>query len=935
MAPVLESVDSIRFIIDGHEIEATPGETILQAADRAGVRIPRLCYTEGMRVDGNCRACVVEIEGERVLAPACARLPEAGLVVHATSARARHSQKLVLELLLSDMPAESYTRDSELDFWARELGVGLPRFAPLATAIGPVLPPDFSHPAISVRLAACIQCTRCVRACREVQVNDVIGYAGRGADARIVFDLGDPMGDSTCVTCGECVDACPTGAILPAHDGLLEIEKRVPTVCPYCGVGCQLSYHVHDDVIVRVTGRDGPSNHGRLCVKGRYGYDYVRHPDRLTAPLIRREGVAKRADELVDPSDPWSTFREASWDEALDRAAEGLRRIREQAGPDALASLGTAKGSNEEAYLLQKLVRIAFGTNNLDHCARLCHSSSVAAMLEMLGSAAGSNPVSDVQFSDVIVVAGSNTTQNHPVSATFLKNAVERGVRLIVLDPRRPDLARFATHFLQFRPGTDAAVLNAMMHVVIAEGLTDEAFIADRTEGIEALRDQVADYTPEVVERICGVAAGEIRAAARLFGMAKSALVFWGMGISQHVHGTDNARCIVDLALIAGQVGRRGAGLHPLRGQNNVQGASDMGLLAPLYPGYLPVNEPENQTRFEALWARPLSPRPGLTVVEMMDAALRGEVRGMYLMGENPAMSDPDAGKVREALASLDWMVSQEIFLTETASFADVILPASALPEKWGTYTNTDRRVQIGRPALNLPGDARQDWWILQEIAKRLGCGWSYSGPQDVFEEIRRAVPTYAGVTWARLERESAVTVPCLTEDDQGTEVLFTEGFPRPGGRARLVPVGLQPPAELPDDEYPFVLMTGRLLEQWHTGAMTRRSEVLNTLEPVPTASLHRLDLERLEVRPGDALTIESRRGRVVAQARRDDGVPRGAVVMPFAYVEAAANLLTISALDPDSRIPEYKYCAVRVQPGGVVPPSPSYAVTAGQVDRA
>jgi formate dehydrogenase major subunit len=709
---------------------------------------------------------------------------------------------------------------------------------------------------------------------------------------------------------------------------------QVPSLCPYCGVGCQVTYHVQGDRIALTTGRDGPSNHGRLCVKGRFGFDYAHHPQRLTTPLVRRDDAPKHAAVIVDPANPWSTFREATWEEALERAAMGLRRIRDQHGGGALAGFGSAKGSNEEAYLFQKLVRTGFGTNNVDHCTRLCHASSVAALLEGIGSGAVSNPVADVAYADVIVVIGANPTVNHPVAATFMKNAVERGAKLVLMDPRRTELARLATYSLQFNPGTDVAVLNALLHTIVDEGLVDEAFVRERTEGYEDFARRIRAYSPEAMAPICGIPAETLRAVARLYATGGNAMIFWGMGVSQHTHGTDNARCLIALALLTGQIGRRGTGLHPLRGQNNVQGASDVGLIPMFYPDYQSVENPEVRARFEKLWGRPLDPKKGLTVVEIMDAACAGRIRGMYIMGENPAMSDPDVQHVREALARLEWLVVQEIFLTETASFADVILPASVFAEKTGTFTNTDRRVQLGRQALEPPGAARQDLWILQELANRLGCGWSYDGPAAVFDELRHATPSMAGITWARLEREHAVTYPCRAEGDPGTEVIFTERFPTPSGRGRLVPVDLTPSAEAPDDAYPYVLITGRVLEHWHTGAMTRRATVLDTLEPAPMASLHPDELERLGIAPGGVLTLESRRGRLSAIARADSAIPAGAVFLPFCYAEAPANLLTNPALDPFGKIPEFKYCAVRVEAGGEEVRQASYGAAEGVAAR-
>jgi formate dehydrogenase major subunit len=920
----------VSFSLNGREVRGRADESLIDIASREGIEIPRLCHKPGLEPAGNCRACVVEIAGERVLAPACCRTPSAGMVVVTDSERALKSQKMVLELLLSDMPpqvdeAPLYTRHNELDEWAARLAVGTPRFEP---RVQPAK--DLSHPAIAVNLDACIQCTRCLRACRDEQVNDVIGLAWRGEHATIVFDMDDAMGASSCVACGECVQACPTGALMPARDAALTVpDNRVESLCPFCGVGCQLTYHVKDNRILYVEGRDGPANHGRLCVKGRYGFDYAHHPQRLTRPLIRRgDAPPKRGDFTMDPQRVMDVFREATWDEALAFAGGGLRAIRDRHGKKALAGFGSAKGSNEEAYLFQKLVRTGFGSNNVDHCTRLCHASSVVALLEGIGSGAVSNPVMDVMRSEVVLVIGANPSVNHPVAATWIKNAVKRGTRLVVLDPRRSDLARLAHRFLQFNPDTDVAMLNAMMNVIVTEGLVDEAFVASRTIGFEALRQNVEAYTPEAMAPICGIDAATLREVARLYATSKASMILWGMGISQHVHGTDNARCLIALALMTGQIGRPGTGLHPLRGQNNVQGASDAGLIPMMLPDYQHVTRPEVRQRFEQAWQLApgtLDDQVGLTVVEVMHAIQHGDIKGMYVQGENPAMSDPDANHAREALAALEHLVVQDIFLTETAYLADVILPASAFPEKTGSFTNTDRLVQMGRQAIDPPGDARQDLWIIQQMAHQLGCGWHYGHVSEVFDEMRHTMPSIGGITWQRLEREHAVTYPCVEEGDPGEPVVFIDDFPREGGKARFVPADIIPAAERPDTEYPMVLVTGRQLEHWHTGSMTRRAAVLDAIEPDPTALLHPLDLAALGVRPGELLTIESRRGSVSLFARADDGTPRGAVFVPFCYYEAAINKLTNAALDPFAKIPEFKYCAIRVRAGGEPPRQGSY----------
>ncbi|MGR9105913.1 MAG: formate dehydrogenase subunit alpha [Gammaproteobacteria bacterium] len=905
---------TIGFELNGRAISAFDGETILQAAKRHGEKIPHLCFKEGLRPDGNCRACVVEVEGERVLAPSCCRTPREGMKVDSRNDRARKSQQLVLELLLADMPGQGkspYTQDSELDFWARHLGVGQPRFPGRHQPSA-----DLSHPAIAVNMDACIQCTRCLRACREEQVNDVIGLAFRGAHAEIIFDIGDPMGASSCVACGECVQACPTGALMPsAGVGLETVEKKVDSTCPYCGVGCLLTYHVKDNRILYVDGKDGPANHGRLCVKGRYGFDYVTNPLRLTKPLIRREGTQKTTD-LLDPSDLETVFREADWDEALDFAAGGLRKLLDEHGPGALAGLGSAKGSNEEAYLFQKLVRTGFRSNNVDHCTRLCHASSVAALLECLGSGAVSNPVEDVALAEVVILIGSNPTVNHPVGATFLKNAIKRGTKLIVMDPRRSEIARHATYSLQFRPDTDVALLNGMMHTIVTEGLINQAYIEKYTEGFAPMPEHLKDYSPETVAPICGIDANTIREVARLYATSKASMILWGMGVSQHIHGTDNARCLISLALMTGQIGRPGTGLHPLRGQNNVQGASDVGLIPMVYPDYLPVNNEVARKKFETLWGTELDPKPGLTTVEMVHAAHKRKVKGMYIQGENPAMSDPNQNHAREALARLEHLVVQDIFLTETAGFADVILPASAFSEKTGTFSNTDRRVQMGRQVVTPPGDARQDLWIIQEIARRIGLDWQYEGPEPVFAEMRQAMQSIAGMTWERLDRENSLTYPLEKEGDPGTPVIFTNGFPTSTGKGLFVPATFTRADELPDSDYPLVFITGRQLEHWHTGSMTRHASRLDAIEPDPVVDIHPDDLQKLGVGPGELITVESRRGTITAYARSDIGVQRGCLFMAFCYNEASANLLTNEALDPYGKIPEFKFCAVRARPG-------------------
>ena len=911
---------SVKFILDGKEVEALDGETIWQVAKRLGTDIPHLCYLPepGYRADGNCRACMVEIEGERVLAASCIRKPTDGMKVKATSDRAKTARRMVFELLVTDQPERATSRDPQSKFWdwADRMGIDVARFPEREKMPAS----DRSHPAMAVNLDACIQCNLCVRACREVQVNDVIGMAGRGHGEKIVFDFDDPMGQSTCVACGECVQACPTGALMPstlvnAKNVRTEYpDREVHSVCPYCGVGCQLTYQIKDDKLLYVTGKNGPANQNRLCVKGRFGFDYVHSPQRLTKPMIRKEGVPKVPHEFIDPMNPWTHFREATWEEALDKAATGLKKIRDRDGPKALAGFGSAKCSNEEAYLFQKLVRAGFGSNNVDHCTRLCHASSVAALLEGVGSGAVSATFNEVKNSDVIIVIGANPTENHPVAATFFKQAAKRGAKLVVMDPRGQALKRHAWRMMQFKNGADVAMLHAMLNVIVPEKLYDQQYIQTYVEGFGPFSESIQDFTPEEMAPVCGIPADTLREVARTYARAESAIIFWGMGVSQHTHGTDNARCLIALALITGQIGRPGTGLHPLRGQNNVQGASDAGLIPMFFPDYRSVENPEIRAEVENVWNAKLDPKKGLTVVEIMDAVHADTIKGMYILGENPAMSDPDLNHAREALAHLEHLVVQDLFLTETAVYADVFLPASAWPEKDGTVTNTNRQVQMGWQALPLPGDARPDWWITQELARRIGLNWNYKHPSEIYTEMASLMPSLDNIPWERVETESAVTYPADAIDKPGRDVVFDKGFPRPGGFAKLVSARLQPPAETPDHEYPFILTTGRQLEHWHTGAMTRRATVLDALEPTAVASLSRGTFVKLGIKPGDMVRVTTRRGTVELNSRQDDSIPDGVVFIPFAYVEAAANILTNPALDPFGKIPEFKFCAAKVE---------------------
>ena len=910
--------DMVTFTLNGTQVEAEAGMTIWEVANGRGLVIPHLCHkpAPGYRPDGNCRACMVEIEGERVLAASCIREPVEGMVVTTNSARAETARKMVVEMLLADQPEREKAHDKSAHLWdmAEANGVTSSRFPKLEEGRIPLL--DDTHVAMSVNLDACIQCGLCVRACREVQVNDVIGMAGRGHDAYPTFDLADPMGDSTCVACGECVQACPTGALMPSTvvddqqvGDSADFDSEVDSICPFCGVGCQISLKVKDGRVKYVEGINGPANEGRLCVKGRFGFDYIHHDHRLTKPLIRREDAPAKGLN-VDPGNWGEVFREATWDEALDFAANGLKgRGREVAG------FGSAKCTNEEAYLFQKMIRQGFGHNNVDHCTRLCHASSVAALMENVGSGAVTATFNEIENADVAIAIGCNPIENHPVAATYFKQFTKRGGKLIVMDPRGQALKRFASHMLQFRPGADVSMLNAICHVIVEEGLYDQQYIDAYTENWEAEKAHLAGFAPEKMADICGIDAETLRDVARTFAGAKSAMIFWGMGVSQHIHGTDNSRCLISLALMCGQVGRPGAGLHPLRGQNNVQGASDAGLIPMFLPDYQSVTDDGVRSAFTDVWkSGDFSNEKGLTVTEIMDEVHRGSIKAMYVLGENPAMSDPDVEHARDALAKLDHLVVQDIFITETANYADVILPASAFAEKSGTVTNTNRQVQMGRPALPPPGEAREDWWIEVELAKRLGLGWNYTGPADVFAEMKLNMKSLANITWDRLEEQNAVTYPSLSPEDPGQAIVFGDGFPRPDGRARFTPAAIIPPDDVPDADYPLILTTGRQLEHWHTGSMTRRASVLDAVEPEANCSLHPSTLRKLGVPAGGVVRLTTKRGSIEIMAREDRAVSPDMVFLPFAFVEAAANILTNPAVDPYGKIPEFKFSAVKVE---------------------
>ncbi|WP_170782908.1 formate dehydrogenase subunit alpha [Ruegeria lacuscaerulensis] len=910
---------TVTFNLNGEDVTVPEGWTIWEAAKGQGFTIPHLCHKPqpGYRPDGNCRACMVEVEGERTLVASCIRPAADGMVVKTDSDRAEKSRAMVMELLVADQPEEAH--DTSSHFWdmAKLNDVSDSRFPAKEAEKIPLL--DDSHVAMRVNLDACINCNLCVRACREVQVNDVIGMAGRGHTAQVVFDQNDPMGDSTCVACGECVQACPTGALMPAtvlddqqKGDSKDYDSETESVCPFCGVGCKVSLKVKDGKVKYVEGINGPANEGRLCVKGRFGFDYIHHPHRLTKPLIRREDAPAKGLN-VDPANLSTHFREATWEEAMDLAASKLVALRDE-DPRSVAGFGSAKCTNEEAYLFQKFIRQGFKHNNVDHCTRLCHASSVAALIENVGSGAVTAAFNDIKDADVAIIIGSNPIENHPVAATYFKQFAKRGGKLIVMDPRGVGMRKFADEMLQFRPGADVSMLNAIMNVIVEEELYDSQYIHRWTENWESEKEHLRQFTPEAMAPICGIEPDQLRRVARTFAQAKAGLIFWGMGVSQHIHGTDNSRCLISLALMTGNVGKPGAGLHPLRGQNNVQGASDAGLIPMFLPDYQTVTDDGIRAKFNEVWnSDDFSNEKGLTVTEIIDQAYQGNIKGMYIMGENPAMSDPDVNHARDALAKLDLMIVQDIFLTETANYADIILPASALYEKNGTVSNTNRQVQRVRPAVPPPGEAREDWAITVELAQRIGLNWGYTDVSQVFDEMKLTMASLDNITWDRLKSET-ITYPSLSETDPGQSIVFGDGFPRTDGKAKFTPASVIPPAEAPDEEYPMIATTGRQLEHWHTGSMTRRSNVLDAVEPEANCSMNPRTLKLMRIEPGETIRLTTRRGSIDIMVRADRAIAEDMVFIPFAYVEAAANILTNSAIDPYGKIPEFKFSAIRVE---------------------
>ena len=898
----------IKLTIDGRAVIVLEGSTVLQAIEKAGLYVPTLCHDPALKPFGACRLCIVEIEGMRGLPTSCTTPAQNSMVVHTETGEIQRIRRTIVELAIANHPYEcllcNKSQDCELLNVARYVGVEQRSIERLRRTKR-TRPPDRSNPAFDFEPDKCILCGKCVRRCDEIVGLGAIDFCHRGYDTVISPFGGKPLAQSICQSCGECVEHCPTGALAPKN--LLLPEREIETICPYCGVGCSLYVGVRAGKIVSVRGNEkSPVNRGELCVKGRYGLDFINHRDRLTRPLIRREGVPKS----VSTGDVDQIFREAEWNEALERVAKSIANTVDGYGPNSIGLLSSAKCTNEENYLFQKFGRAVLNTNNVDHCARLCHASTVAAALAAFGDGAMSNSISDIDHAEVLFVIGSNTTECHPIIGRRIKRAIKNnGAKLIVADPRRIELCEMAEVHLDHFPGTDVALLNGMMRVIVEEGLHDQKFIEERCEEFEPFLESLKRYDLKTVEAITGVAGEKIRQGALLFGKAKRAIVLYGMGITQHTTGTDNAKTIANLLMLTGNLGRNGTGFSPLRGQNNVQGACDMGALPVVYPGYQRVDNPAVREKFEKAWGKNLSEKPGLTITEMVQAAYEGQLKALYVMGENPMLSEPDLNHAREALARLELLVVQDIFLTETAQMADVILPAASFAEKDGTFTNTERRVQRVRKALDPPGEARLDWEIIAEISKRLGYPMNYQSSAEIMNEIARLTPIYGGIDHDRLNR-GGLQWPCSDMKHPGTPTLHKGQFTR--GRGKFHVVHDRPPAELPTSAYPILLSTGRILEHWHTGSMSHRSHVLETLVPESHVEINPADASRLGAVEGDVISLSSRRGAVQTKVRKTHRVRPGQAFMAFHWREAPANRLTNPALDPQAKIPEFKVASVK-----------------------
>ncbi len=888
----------VNLTIDGLEVIAEEGMTVLEAANKAGIYIPTLCHHPYLEPMGSCRLCAVQIKGMRGLPSACITPVEEGMIVLTDSPQIMEFRRGAVLHILEKHPSNCLTCEAnnrcELQRIVSYVGLG-DMEAPFKHQGLPVHDED---PFFKRDYNLCVLCGRCVRICHEVRQNRVIFFTSTEDGMAVDTTLDRSLLDSDCRFCGACVDVCPTGALMDKFDkGSGWPSRTVTTICPYCGVGCQLLLDVQGNQIVKVRpDPEGPANHGQACVKGRYGIrSFVHHEDRLSKPLIKRDGK----------------FEESTWEESLDLVAHRLSSYK----PEEIAVLSSAKCTNEENYLVQKFARAVLGTNNVDHCARLCHAPTVAGLVQSFGSGAMTNSIDEIRKAACIFAIGTNTTETHPVIGIEVKRAVKNGSKLIVANPKKIDLCKFAHVWLQHKPGSDVALLMGMARIILEEELFDGDFIEKRCENFEEFKSSLEPFTPEFVEETTGVPFDEIAKAARIYAENSPASLLFAMGITQHTHGTDNVLATANLAMLTGNVGKESSGVNPLRGQNNVQGACDMGALPNVYPGYQKVSDDSIREKFEKAWGKKLDSKPGLTVTEIMDVAYERRIKALYIVGENPMLSDPDINHVKESLKKLEFLVVNDMFLSETAELAHIVLPAASFAEKSGTFTNTERRVQMVRKAIESFGDSRPDWWIVSEIAKRLGAkGFEYADPSDIMDEIASVTPIYGGIAHSRLGSEG-LQWPCLNPEHPGTKFLHSEKFSR--GLGWLAPLEYKAPSEKPEDEYPLVLTTARSLFHFHTGTMTRRIEGLNIVRPNERVEINPLDAGKLGIEHGESVKIVSRRGSVIGNAFVTDRTQPGVISLSFHFAETPANALTNPALDPVSKIPELKVCAVRVEKQG------------------
>ncbi len=895
----------MKVTIDGNVYDAEASQTVLDVARANGVYIPSLCWHVRTGKASRCRACVVEIEGRRGLSEACAAEVADGMIVRTDTEEVLAARKLVVELLLADGQHDCLSCEAdgrcELQEMAYQLGIERPPFA-LETESREV---DESSEGIIRDPSKCILCGRCVTACNENVMHEVLGLAWRGTEASIVADDNQPLGQSTCVQCGDCVQICPVGALIfkqaKGKGRPWQVEKKT-VICPYCGVGCPIDIFVREGKILYAMGTedrfDQQVNRAMLCVKGRFGLDFVNSPERLTSPMIRRKGKLEKA----------------SWDEALDFAAKGLQKAKTDHGPGAVGCFSSAKCSNEENYAMMRFARGVIGTNNVDHCARLCHSSTVAGLATTLGSGAMTNSMQEADKSDVILITGSNTTWSHPVFGGMIKNAVLRkGVKLIVIDPRETDLAKVADIHIRQRNGSDVAWLMGMQRIIVNEGWADMDYVNQRCENWDDYKKSLEFFTPEVVEKLSGISPERLFEAAKLFATAGRGAIYFSMGITQHTHGVDNVKACANLSMITGNLGFEGGGVNPLRGQSNVQGACDMGALPNVFSGYQKVVDAAAREKFAAGWGidpADMDAEIGQTVTTMVQSCGE-EIRALYIMGENPMVSDPNLNHAEQQLKKLDMLIVQDIFLTETAKMADVVFPSAVFAEKTGVYTNSERRCQLGRVAINPPQGTRQDYAIIAELASRLGCADFPDTNEKLFAEMTELTPSYHGMTYDRLEAECGLRWPCPSLDHPGTPILHVDKFVR--GKGLLSALEYRAPAEEPCKEYPFRLSTGRMLEHFHTGSMSRRSKVLDGLVPNASVEINPIDAESLGIRQGQTVRLSTRRGSIETAADITGRVAKGSIFAPFHFAEAAANRLTNDALDPIAKIPEFKVCAAKL----------------------